>query len=316
MSDLFGIEEETDEMRGADERALKDIREDNPEEPEDIGLDDFEMPEEDEEERPSRKDKKAQRPGLMEALEKERSKSAEMAERLSRLEGYAQAVSMQARHSGAPTQPQQDQIQTQIDKSYSDEDSLKKEAEAVYAQASMGNRTITEADQEGFKKRYQEITQRRAELTSMKVMRDNGIRPSNPAEGIQAAIQAQYPDVYGHQQASNYVRGRWQQYRALGYHDTPQLLATVMKEARQQFKLSPPNSPISEQRRQKYTGSAGAGGSTGNRPQSSNTVRMTPDMKSIAEEHYSHRQNLTAHQKHQLWAKEIGPEFLKMQRGG
>ena len=320
MSDLFGITEETSEMQEANAREsaemLAEATRNNPEEPEDISMDnDVDDPEIEPDEEGGRNEKKASRPGLMRALEDSRKREEEsqkreaaLNERLARLEGHATAT-MQAQHAGA-LDKQEDPIQKGIDQTFDDEDSLKREAEAVYGAAARGEGTADKKTQEDFNKRHHKITQHRIELVNMKSNRDNGIRPVDPQEGVQAALRAQYPDIYSNPQAHAFVQSRYGTYRSLGYPDTPELVKTVMAEGRKQFNLRQQGGAApSEAMRAKYQGISG-GGAQG-APSKKGTVRMTPDMKSIAETHYEHRDNLTAREKHQLWAKEIGPAFLR-----
>lgn len=316
MSDLFGIDDD-DGLDVANERDVQKMRElagENPEEPEDISVDPD--PEDDDDDGESRDDKKRQRPALRRALEEERELSRKTREELAELRGRMSQLgdqSMRVQHSGAPPV---DQIQAQIDATFQEESRLRREAQSIYDAAASGRGgQVTDDTRREFEQRYQQLTQRRQELTTAKVMRDHNIRPVDPSEGVRAAIQAQYADVYGNPQAAQYVGGLWQQYRAEGHKDTPELLKLVMGKTRERFKLKGPNGnlePSSEARKNKYRSASsggGAGGSAGQRQ--SNTVRMTPEMKGIAEAHYEHRQDLSQRQKHELWAKKIGPSFLK-----
>jgi hypothetical protein len=310
MSDLFGLSD--DELDDSIEETPAPSLS-NPEEPEDIPIR-AKDEEDDEGVGESRDDKKRERPRLMKALEEQRELARKSSEEAAELRGAIQGLqhsSMQARHSGTL---QADPIQQHITQTYDAENALRREAQAVYESAASGRSTITDQVRQDFDRRHQEITQRRSELTTMKVMRDNGVRPVDPAEGLQQAIRAQYADVYADKRAEAYVQARWSQYRATGHKDTPELLKHVMTETRAQFKLGGgPAIGTSNAMKQKYQGVAGGGPgrSTGG---ASNSVRMTPDMKAMAETHYEHRADLNSRQKYELWAKEIGPKFVQAER--
>lgn len=319
MSDLFGLEDDDDNDLDAvaerDARRMRQSVERNPEEPEDIPVNPLEVDDEedDDEDSGNRDAKKRERPALRRALEEERELNRKTREELAELRGQMSQIgsSQRVQHSGAPPV---DQIQQQIDATFQEESRLRREAQSIYDSAASGRTQVTDETRREFETRYQQLTQRRQELTTAKVMRDHNIRPSDPSEGVRAAIQAQYSDVYGHPQAAQYVGGLWQQMRAQGHKDSPELLRLVMGKARSAFKLKGPDGnlePPSNARRNKYTGSSSAGAGSGSTRRNTSTVRMTPDMKGIAEAHYEHRSDLSSRQKHELWAKEIGPEYLK-----
>ncbi len=208
--------------------------------------------------------------------------------------------------------PKQDTLQQEINAAYAAHEQLTNEAQLHYNEAARNGQTMGEDKRREFTARRNALQQRINELTTKKVMRDSGIGPHDPREAARQMIHAEYRDVYEHkdQRAAQYAEAEYKRQMALGHRDSPELLRRVMTETRQRFGLQTNNQSPTNQIREKYasTGRGGGGNSGGN------VVRMTKEMKNIAEVMYDHRRDLTDHQKHLLWAKENGAAYRNEER--
>lgn len=282
--DLFGVEDEPE------------VEE---EEPEGLSVEGDEDDDDDNE--LSRKERRARRGRIHEALQEERSGHQKTREELAELKG--RFSSLEQRLQSPPQPPPEDSIKKGIEQTYTEEDELRQEAEAVMR---ANNGEISAEQRKRFDQKHREILSRRNRLDTLAVMREAGIRPVDPSEGIQAQLRMKYSDVFANQRAEAWAKARWAQYRAQGYDESEELVDTVMRETRSAFKLGgKPQRVVSEAQRQKYVGVAGGGPG----PRSGQrVVRMDADLKAIAEAKYPGLSPTAAHKK---WAKEIGPGYLE-----
>lgn len=316
-SDFFGTSTDTPDMEKANDKALEDLNDalkgdmypeeipvDQPDDDEDDDDDD-----EDEGEKKSRKQKRKERGELFSALQQEREEKERLSREVSELRNNFSQFQQQSQNLFR--QQQGDPIQEQIAQTWKEERELRAHATALHNSEQLTDDTRKELDA-----KYEQLAQRRQELTTQKVMRDHNIRPVNPNEGVIASLRAKYSDVYANPQAEQYAKGRWQQLRAMGNQDSLELVDTVMNETREAFKLKQPStSAPSSAMKSKYHGVPSGGLKSGGDRSSSRKIPMTREMKMIAEEHYSHLNKLSAEEKHRKWAKEIGPEWLKASKG-
>lgn len=287
---LFGFEDEDKEKtEGAEERPEAELEDGDV-----VRLDE-------DEEDTSRRGKKRAR--AEEIISQQQRELTELRERVSRGEGVMSMIPsiIQQNQQQGP-----DQLTLAIDKAYEDEVSFRNEANEIYARAQREKRELTADEKRDMQRKAKEIDMRRTKLLAAQANRELGIRPVNPAEGIQAYVQATYADVYKDPRMKNWAQARYAMRIAEGAQDSQELLTEVMGETRKKFGLKP-----SDSAKGKWAGSAGGAGGGGERPEG---VRITKEIKEIATSMYSDRTNLTDAQKIKLWVKECGQEYQEALR--
>lgn len=209
-----------------------------------------------------------------EELEAERKNSAELRERLARLEGAVVATQQQSRQ---PPADGKDEFERELDEIYA----LQQNAYQA-AQAEVKSGTFDEKRQRYYEGVARDIEARKTTVHTRRVLaQTEGARQQNQAQ--QVWVQ-KYPDVYRHQNAFQYAQGKAQQRLALGETITPQVVDEIMTETMSTFKIGPKPAP-SQSERSKLSGMPASGGGGG---RSDAGLALTPAMRQMALAAYDH----------------------------
>lgn len=247
----------------------------------------------------TRAQKKQQRGVMREENERLRREKDELNTRLARLEG-AFAARQNVRDNTDETDDE-----TEFEAAY---EKLQDEHNAAY-QAMIAKQkagTLTEADKTAYKKTSAKIERQRIEMAAERLVerRMAGNVQETAVEVTRAAIRNQYSDVYSNPRAVQYAEGEYRKAIALGKKDGRETLDEAMNSARRAFRMAREPAP-SESQRSRFSG-APRGRSGGERePQ---TVRMTPELRSMANAKYSHLKN--EDDRYKAWANNEGKRML------
>lgn len=258
---------------------------------------------------PSRADKKRERPGLMQALEEQRQENA-------RLRQQWEAEREQQRRESELSRREMDELRRKISERHAASDDGDSGYESQISQLDDESDTIlqtisarraagalTAEEVAGYNKRLREIGRKQTALQTEHLLeqRERG-RQMTPEQQrvaeIQNGLRARWPDVYANRSAVVWASGRYQQLaaemgRAPTESEQQQMSAQAHDEARARFQTGTTDPPdIDRQRRRtRGEGRAQPGGSAPKR------VRVTPMLREMALEHYSHLDSLTDEQK-------------------
>jgi len=208
-----------------------------------------------------------------EELETERKNSAELRERLARLEG-AVVATQQRRQEPADGK---DEFERELDEIYA----LQQNAYQA-AQAEVKAGTFDDKRQRYYEGVARDIEARKTTVHTRKVLaQTEGQRQQNQAQ--QVWVQ-KYPDVYRNQNAFQYAQARAQMRLSQGEAITPQVVDEIMTETMTTFKIGAKPAPTQSER-SKLSGIA-ASGSGGGR--SSGGVTLTKELRQMAIAAYDH----------------------------
>lgn len=224
--------------------------------------------------RPSRREKKQQR-------------WKDMEERVERAEREAREAREEASRSRQVPQqhyaPQQGQ---QVDPLQVEDERLKKEGEDLvdmWNHLTSTGKPVPEATQKRLREKADEIQQQRQAIAFHRFQRNQQPDPGHQRQQqTWQVLQARYPDVTMHQQATSWALSRAQQLILEGNRDDLALADRVFDEARVRFgmKKAPPD-PGAKRRMEGIPRGGGGGGDT-------TTFRMTPEQQAMADELYEH----------------------------
>lgn len=237
------------------------------------------------EERKTRKEKRQARlQGIIqqgkknaEELEAERKNSAELRERLARLEGAVVAGQHQQRQA-APADGK-DEFERELDAIYQQQQDA---YQAAQAEVKAG--TFDEKRQRYYEGIARDIESRKTNVHTRKVLaQTEGQRQQNQAQ--QVWVQ-KYPDVYRNPNAFQYAQGRAQQRVALGESITPQVVDEIMAETMTTFKIGAKPAPTQSERA-RLSGMPASGSGGGGRGDGGG-ITLTPALKQMALAAYDH----------------------------
>lgn len=235
------------------------------------------------EERLTRKQKRQERlQGIIqqgrktaEELAEERKASAELRERLARLEGMVAANQTQPRQQ-APADGKSE-FDRELDAIYKDQQNA-----YAAAQAEVKAGTFDEKRQAYYEGIARDIETRKADVHTRRVMAQT--EPVRQQTQAQQVWVQKYPEVYRNPNAFQYAQGRAQQRLALGDAITPQVVDEIMTETMTQFKIGAKPAPTqSERARFSGTPSASSGGGG-----SAAGITLTPAIRQMALAAYDH----------------------------
>lgn len=237
---------------------------------------DEERPTESIEERRTRKQKRQERlQGILqqgkktaEELELSKKESAELRERLARLEG-AVVANQNARQ--APPSDGKTEFERELDQIYADQQNA-----YAAAQAEVAAGKFDEKRQRYYEGIARDIETRKTRVHTRQAMAE--VEPMRQASQAQQVYVQKYPEIYQNQRAFQYAQARAQQRMALGEQITNEVVDEIMNEARTQFKLGPKPAPTQNERA-KLSG-VSASGSGGGRGEGG--ITLTKELRQMA----------------------------------
>lgn len=253
---------------------------------------------------PSRQQKKQERKKLLDELEETRRANADMAQRLARIEGQQSALIQQR---GTPDQTDEDPFDAELE-------ALQAEATTAYQALQAKGANRTQADVDAYNRKARDIEKKKLVIGARMANAQDGIRPVNPNEAIQALLRAENPDIYDNPKAFAFARNEFERMRILGQPDTRQTFEKAMAATREALNIAPPRgAPPSDTRRRQFEGGprGRSAGSSGGEDRS-DAITMTAPLRKIARAAYPGLPEVEAYKK---WAKTAGPAFLKATRG-
>lgn len=260
----------------------------------DVSLDDDGAPEE-EEPRPSRKQRRANRYREQEeranAAERERD---ELRERLDRLESshreQVQGFARRVAESGPGPSSHEDSLAGVYKKQeelLSDYNSLLKSGQ------------MTPDVERRYQDRYREIEREKLEAVAREQIQR--MQPQIENDAQVRAIRERNRDVFGDHRASAWAKGRYEQMVADGEPASEATIEKAIDESRRRFRLGGYKEPT-QRDRSRYTGSSpGPAGSSGR------SFALTPQLKEWADETYPH---IPESKRYQHWFNEVGKKML------
>lgn len=231
-------------------------------------------------------------------------------EREKRMQAEARAAALEAiqrTQAGAmPRQPAEDPLQRDIDENYTRRQDL-----ATRYNERVTSGTLTESDREAITKQARELEEKGQRLMYQKVAAEERASKDPREENIRM-LRLQYPDVGNDSSAWAWADGRARQLLARGREYNPELISEVMEETRREFRMG---SHKNHAPRDEGTRRALAAPSRGGGPRSDSgpgKVRMTPEMRRMADMAYPSIKD--AKKRYTHWAKTSGAAFQKMER--
>lgn len=210
-----------------------------------------------------------------EELAEERKRSAELSERLARLEGVV--IASQNRPPPAPADGK-DEFERELDAIYAEQQNA---YQAAQAEVKAG--TFDEKRQRYYEGIARDIEARKTTVHTRRVLaQTEPVRQQNSAQ--QAWVQ-KYPEVYSNPRAFQYAQGRYQQRAAMGEQITNSTVDEIMTETMNAFKMGAKPAP-SQSDRAKLSGIAASGASGGG--SGGGGVALTPAMRQMALAAYDH----------------------------
>lgn len=234
------------------------------------------------EERQTRKERRQARlQGLIqqgkknaEELEAEKKTSAELRERLARLEGVV--IASQSRPAPPPADGK-DEFERELDDIY------KQQSDAyTAAQAEVKAGTFNEARQRHYEGVARDIETRKANVHLRRMMAQT--EPARQQNQAQQVWVQKYPEVYQNPRAFQYAQAKAQQRMAIGENITADVVDEIMNETRTTFKLGG-KPPPTQSERAKFSGTP-ASGSGGGRGEGGLT--LTKELRQMAIAAYDH----------------------------
>lgn len=231
MSLLASVSIEDDEIQGGGDAvhlnrfrsSMANTEDDDPTDDDDDG-DGIRV--EDDEVVMSRSEKKAQRRKLIDELNHQRIKNAEMAERLARLEGAQSAMTMQ---QGVVDQTDdEDDVEAQIA-------AIQDRHMAAYRELEAKGANATQADHDAYKKLVRKLDVEKHRVVARSLMSDMSAQQAQAARS--AVIREKYADVYTDNRYVGYAEGEYRKLLAEGHPDGDATLERAMNASRERFGL-------------------------------------------------------------------------------
>lgn len=247
----------------------------------------------------TRQDKKRERFTLREENERLRKEAEESKVRLARLEG-----AFMARRAEDATDDEPEGDEAAFEQRYTE---LQKQHTDAYRQLIAKGHQATQADKDEYQRMSARIERQRIEMTADRLLekRQAAMAQQTGAAVMRANIRTRHEDVYAKPQAVAYAEGEFRKLRATGKPDSQETLDLAMNAARRAFGLSkePPPSDVQKSR---FTGSPRGQAVPGREP---GVVRMTPELRRMANAKYSHVKDEEA--RYKLWANREGKMLLE-----
>jgi hypothetical protein len=247
----------------------------------------------------TRADKKRERFTLREENERLRKENDEAKTRLARLEG-----AFMARQNVRDDTDEPDDGEEEFERKYSE---LQKQHTEAYRQLIAKGHQVTQADKDEYQRMSAKIERQRIEMTADRLIerRQAALSQRTGQDVMRASIRARHEDVYAKPQAVQYAEGEFRKLRAMGKPDNADTLDAAMNAARRAFGMSkePPPSDVQKSR---FAGSPRGNAAPGREP---GVVRMTPELRRMANAKYSHVKD--EEQRYKLWANREGKALLE-----
>lgn len=247
----------------------------------------------------TRADKKRERFTMREENERLRKENEEAKTRLARLEG-----AFIARQNVRDETDEPDSDEAEFEEKYS---ALQKQHSEAYRQLIAKGHQVTQTDKDEYQRLSAKIERQRIEMTADRLLEKRQAALSQRAgqEVMRTAIRTRHEDVYQKPQAVAYAEGEFRKLRAMGKPDSAETLDVAMNAARRAFGLSK-EPPPSEAQKARFAGSPRGQGAPGKEP---GVVRMTPELRRMANAKYSHVKD--EEQRYKLWANREGKMLLE-----
>lgn len=246
----------------------------------------------------TRADKKRERGTMREENERLRKENEETKLRLARLEGAYMA--RQTRDST----DEEDDGEAEFEARYAE---MQKQHTDAYRQLLAKGHNATQADKDEYQRLSAKIERQRIEMTAERLMEKRMAAQAQRTsqEVMRAQIRTRHGDVYEKPAAVAYAEGEFRKLRATGKPDSQETLDLAMNAARRAFGLSkePPPSDVQKSR---FAGSPRGQAAPGREP---GVVRMTPELRRMANAKYSHVKDEEA--RYKLWANKEGKALLE-----
>jgi anion-transporting ArsA/GET3 family ATPase len=227
------------------------------------------------------------------AIENERKARLELEDRVNRFQREASDFANNIEG------PQVDPAERVLDELDEERDTIQKEWAALDPERAKELRG-------DFTKRLRQNETRRSELHAERVyQRQQQRQQVAPLVAYKKQVaDGDFPDVMTNQAAYAYADGYWKQQRAKGRSDDIELFKEALTVARDEFGTAPRKTGAgkpSASTKARFSGE-GRGAGSGGKP--SGRVRMTKEMKEMADTLYEHIDDPA--QRYQTWAREIG----------
>lgn len=246
----------------------------------------------------TRADKKRERLSMREENERLRKENEETKTRLARLEG-----AYMARQIKDNTADEADDGEEEFETRYAD---LQKQHTDAYRALVAKGHQVTQADKDEYQKLSAKIERQRIEMTAERLIEKRQAYQSQrtTSDVMRAAIRTRHEDVYQKPAAVAYAEGEFRKLRATGKPDSAETLDLAMNAARRAFGLSKEPAPT-ETQKSRFTGSPRGQAAPGREP---GVVRMTPELRRMANAKYSHVKS--EEERYKLWANKEGRTLL------
>lgn len=183
---------------------------------------------------------------------------------------------------------------------------LQKQHTGAYQALVAKGRSITQADKDEYAKLSARIERQRVEMVAERLIeRRQGAQSAQTANDVmRAAIRARHQDVYSNPKAVLYAEGEFRKLRALGKADSRDTLDEAMNSARRAFRMGGQPEPSASQR-SKFAGAPRGYGGGEREP---GVVKMTAELRRMANAKYSHIKD--EEKRYKLWANREGRSLL------
>jgi hypothetical protein len=249
----------------------------------------------------TRAQKKRERGNMREENERLRRENEENRVRLARLEG-----AFMARNNvrDATDEDDGDDDDADFDERYSQ---LQRQHTDAYKALIAKGQSVTQADKDEYQKLSARIERQRIEMTAERLIeRRAGQQAQQTAQDVmRAAIRARNADVYAKPAAVLYAEGEFRKLRAMGKPDSQETLDMAMGAARRAFGMTKEPAPTESQRARFAGPPRGQTSASGN---GGGTIRMTPELRRMANAKYSHIKD--EEKRYKMWANKEGRALL------
>ena len=246
----------------------------------------------------TRADKKRERGTMREENERLRRENEETKTRLARLEGAFMARQVK------DNTDEGDDGEAEFEQKYAE---LQRQHTEAYRQLLARGHNVTQQEKDDYQRLSAKIERQRIEMTAERLIEKRQAHHSarTGQEVMRAAIRARHGDVYQKPAAVAYAEGEFRKLRATGKPDSAETLDAAMNAARRAFGLSREPAP-SEAQKSRFAGPPRGQAVPGREP---GVVRMTPELRRMANAKYSHVKDEEA--RYKLWANKEGRALLE-----
>lgn len=269
-----------------------------------IGADD-----DDEQDRLSRKEKKAQRFRELADAKKRAEEQIETLKKqleLQQQQAMQSAQLLQMQQQLATVQNpsgRKDPVDEEIDRIYS----ARQRLQETY-QAKLSQKTLTIDEERQLQREARELEERLIDARVEK--RTRALKNPDPQEAIVNNIRARHVDVYQNEAAIKYAQGLYQMRRARGAQDSMDLVDDCMDEARKEFKMGRFRHGVEPANGQRERYAAPPSGANAAPPSLEGArIRMTPEFKRMANSMFAHIPDEA--KRLQMWANGPGKQMLE-----